>query len=66
MQNFVFVYIFNGDYRCLGINEAQTIGKQLIKEGWKHTATLNPETWIEFMLNGNETQRFEAIESISA
>jgi len=66
MQNFVFVYALNGDYRCLGIDAAQTTGKQLIKEGWKHTATLNPETWMEFFLNGDETRRFEAIESISA
>ncbi len=66
MQNFVFVYILDGAYRVLDINDSQAVGKKLINEGWKHTATMKPETWMEFFLNGSETERFEAIESISA
>jgi len=65
MQNFVFVYILDGNYMCLGTDEAHVIEKQLIKEGWKHTATINPETWMEKFLNGDETTRLEVIESIS-
>ena len=66
MQNFVFVYVLNNTFRCLDINGARTTGKDLVKEGWKHTATINPETWIEFFLNGGESTRREAIECISA
>lgn len=66
MQNFVFVYHLKGTYRCLDVNGAQSTGKQLVKEGWKHTATLNPETWMEFYLNSGESSRREAIECLSA
>lgn len=65
MQNFVFVYHLNGIYRCLDVNGAQTTGKELVKEGWKHTATLNPEVWMEFYLNGGESTRRKAIEGLS-
>lgn len=65
MINFVFVYVKNGDYRCLNADESKVDGKQLVKDGWRHAATLNPEAWIEFILNSNETKRFEAIECLS-
>ena len=65
MQNFVFIYILNKKYKCLVAYEAQIMKSELKEEGWEHTATLNPETWMEFFLNGDEARRSEAIECIS-
>ena len=66
MQNVICVYIRNGEYRVVSIEEALATGRQLAAEGWKNTATLNPEEWLGFYLNADESTRFEAIESISA
>jgi hypothetical protein len=67
MQSVVYILIKNGEYRCLS-DLATSIGiKKMIKqEGWKHAATINAAVWLEMFLNGDERERFQQIEAISA
>jgi hypothetical protein len=50
----VFVYYKNDEIRVLDAEEAGTQHNQLIKENWKHTATLDVCRWIEYLFNKAE------------
>ena len=65
MQNCVFVYYLKGSYRCLDPDEARSVGKKLIAEGWKHTSSIIPEVWLEYFLNGGDTARREAVKNLA-
>jgi hypothetical protein len=49
---FLFIYAKEGKILCLTVDEAH--GEKLTSEGWAHTATINPATWIEAMANGDQ------------
>ena len=61
MTNFVFVYFKKGKFRCLNLEQAKNQEKELIENGWKHTATLNPEIWMEYFLNSKKEEQEEEI-----
>lgn len=66
MRLAVFVFIKNGDYKCLDLADTLKSETLLKKNGWKHSATIRPDLWIEQYLNGNEYSRFQQIEDVSA
>lgn len=50
-DTFVFVYAKDGKIRCL--TGTQPMEMNVLKHGWKHTATINTVRWIEALVNGN-------------
>lgn len=49
---YLFIYAKEGRIKCLTVDEAHE--EKLTSEGWSHTATINPTSWIEAMANGNQ------------
>lgn len=49
---YLFIYAKEGRIKCLTVDEAHE--EKLTSEGWSHTATINPASWIEAMANGNQ------------
>lgn len=47
----LFVYAKEGTIQCLFLPEACSSEPQLLEDGWKHTATINPKVWIEKLCN---------------
>ena len=47
---YLFIYAKEGRIKCLTVDEAHN--EKLTSEGWTHTTTINPATWIEFIANG--------------
>jgi hypothetical protein len=50
-MTFVFVYCKENKIKVLGIEAVKEQEKQLLSEGWKHTATLDACKWIEFLFS---------------
>lgn len=48
----LFVYARKGKIQCLSRDEATLMDRTLRKQGWTHTATINPVRWIESLANG--------------
>jgi hypothetical protein len=51
MENTIFIYAKDGKVKALNIEDAKAQAESLIKDGWKHTATINPCIWIEYLCN---------------
>lgn len=49
----LFVYAKDGRIRCYSGDEIRPIEKQVMADGWTHTATVDPARWIEAMANEN-------------
>lgn len=64
IYRFVFVYILNDKYKVLNIDEAKIKGKDLIKEGWTHIATLDSAIWLESFLNESMTDKIDIIKDL--
>lgn len=50
-MTFVFVYCKENKLKVLDTEAAKEQGQQLLLDGWKHTATLDPCKWIEHLFN---------------
>ena len=49
---YLFIYAKEGRIKCLTVDEAHE--EKLTREGWMHTATIDPARWIEAMANGDQ------------
>ena len=54
IDTFLFVYAKTGKIRCLTTDQA--VKTNVLKHGWKHTATINTVRWIEALVNGNNAE----------
>jgi hypothetical protein len=52
IDRILFVYSFEGIIKCFSSNEIIPLEAEMLKNGWKHTATIDPARWIEEMANG--------------
>lgn len=52
LDRMLFIYALEGVIKCLSAEEIQE--EELLAEGWKHTATIDPARWIEEMANGHQ------------
>ena len=50
----VFIYVKNGIVKALNCEEEIQTGKDLVNDGWKHSATLDVRRWIEHICNRSE------------
>lgn len=52
LNRMLFIYALEGAIKCLSAEEIQE--EELLADGWKHTATIDPARWIEEMANGHQ------------
>lgn len=57
MHDLFFVYYKDGKVKILNHTEAVESKENLYFNGWKHTATINPATMLEYLHN-NEDRDF--------
>lgn len=50
-DSIAFVYSKDGNIKVLNLENAKIYHDSLIEDGWKHTQTLNPHQYIEFLHN---------------
>ena len=50
-KNYIFVYKKDGVIRCLDLVDSMNENKELIKDGWVHTSTIDPIVFIENLHN---------------
>ena len=50
----LFIYAKDGRVKCYSAEEIRPIESAVKKDGWHHTATIDPARWIEAMANGSE------------
>lgn len=50
----VFVFSKEGKIKVLGLEKAKEQKVELLKNGWEHTATIDPCVWIEYLFNQSE------------
>ena len=62
-MNTVFIYYKEGKIKALDLANGEKEHKELVNGGWKHTQTLDPCKWMEFLFN--EANGVEALEMIS-
>jgi len=63
---FVFVYAKGEKIKVLSIEESKRLNDYLIKNGWKHTQTLDACIWIQFLHNDCENvDLFDEVKSLS-
>lgn len=55
MENILFVYVKNTVTKVLTLKQAQGLGDKLVRDGWKHTATIEANVWIENLCNTKHT-----------
>ena len=66
MKPYVFVYAKDKVIKVLDTEESIQLHKTLIKNGWKHTATLNACTFIEYLHNMcGEVDLFNEVKELS-
>ena len=63
-QTFIFIYAKKNEIKVLNIDESKRLDSELKSDGWKHTATLNPCTYIQHLHNNCDNIRKE-IKSLS-
>jgi hypothetical protein len=56
-------YLYHKDGKTIVKNHIQALleNKGLIKNGWKHTATLNVHAWLEYILNETQNELLKEI-----
>ena len=65
-QVFVFIYAKGKEIKALSIEESKRLNDSLIKEGWKHSQTLDACVWIQFLHNDCEdVDLFDEVNSLS-
>lgn len=53
-MNVIFVYFKNNKIKILDMDCSKDEHIQMIEEGWKHTASLNPCIFIENLFNNSK------------
>jgi len=53
-ERMLFIYAKEGQVKAYSAEEIRPIEIDLKRDGWHHTATIDPARWIEELANGNE------------
>ena len=65
-QVFVFIYAKDRKIKALNIEDSKRLNKELLKEGWKHTQTLDVCVWIQYLHNNCEVvDLYDDVKSLS-
>ena len=60
----VFIYSKSGKIQALDLEDKNH--DKLLKNGWKHTATLNPTVFISNLINCSEIERSNIISELKS
>jgi len=47
----LLIYAKDGKIKAISFDEAWECGEKLLAEGWEHTHTINPATFLQFIHN---------------
>lgn len=65
-QAFVFIYAKDKEIKVLNIEDSKRLNDSLIKDGWKHTQTIDACVWIQYLHNNCEdVDLFDEVKSLS-
>jgi len=65
-RQFVFVYIKDQYVKVLSYKESLEYDNSLVNTGWVHTCTLDPNTFIKYLIENKDTDmRMMAIKSLT-
>lgn len=53
-ENICFVFLKDEKIKILNIQEVRQFEKDLLLDGWKHTATINPAVVLEYLYNTDD------------
>jgi hypothetical protein len=53
-SNILLVYEKQGISKVLSLQEDKETYQDLINKGWKHVSTIQPQKYIEYLLNNNK------------
>ena len=63
-ETFLFIYSDGTDKKVLDIDQAKSQNLQLISKGYKHTSTIDPQTWINYVANCSQKDLKQAIKDL--
>jgi hypothetical protein len=63
-ETVLFIYSDGTDKKVLDIDEAKAQHLHLIKEGYKHTSTIDPQAWINYVANCSQKDLKQAIKDL--
>ena len=63
-ETFLFIYSDGTDKKVLDIDQAKTQHLQLISKGYKHTSTIDPQKWINYVANCSQKDLKQAIKDL--
>lgn len=67
METIIFIYHKDGVLKSLSLDQSTSMASQLVLEGWEHTATLNPCTFIDYLFNQcDESDVFNEIKELAS
>lgn len=64
--NALFVYSKSGKVKVLDPKDSKDEHEYLIADGWKHTATLDPVKFIEYLSNSSANEILSTIKGLKA
>jgi hypothetical protein len=65
-ENFIFIYKKEHQTKVLNLQRSKDDHANLIKEGWKHTSTLDCIVFLNFILNiDDENELFNEIKNLT-
>jgi hypothetical protein len=54
INHFVFIYVKDNKVKVFDLETSKELHDSMIKQGYKHIATLDPCKWIEFIINQDQ------------
>lgn len=61
---YLFIYSNGTDKKVLDIDQAKSQNLQLISKGYKHTSTIDPQKWINYVSNCSQKDLKQAIKEL--
>lgn len=60
----LFVYHKLGKTKVLNLSDSMSSHDDMISDGWKHTATLDPSSFIEYLANSSQKEILTTIKGL--
>jgi hypothetical protein len=63
-KHFLFVVAKDGEIVCLPVTELGAL-HDLVSKGWKHTATIEPASWIESIMSASPEKASDMMDELN-
>ena len=61
----LFIYAKDGNIKALDYDDAKLQHRSLIKQGYKHTATIDPAKFLEYLVQDTDEEIINKIRELS-